>query len=737
MKVAFIFLLLLLFFPISVQAAHVMFEHRDRTYLSRDVFFERIRQVTTAGFLDLHILSIPLNDPYITIAPVESQRELGLRETTQALLAGAGAIAGTNADFFGMGGTHSLSFGPVISNGQLISVSAEYNHGFNEFAAFFLDESNIPMLRYVTPRIWFTVNGMELTQIASVNKIPNVERVHIINRNGMLHTSQLSARFPSLRKVVVDNGIVIAVSAHPVSVPEDGFVVVMSEYNFYRYRPDTWIGLPANYEIFINMERELSQIQTAVGGGGLILQGGVIVNDTGTAISGRHPRTALGITPDWQRLILMTVDGRGHSIGATHEEMAALLLRQGVTEAMHLDGGGSTTMVAQAGGRNTPLQVVNRVSDGAQRQVVNAMGVFDHSSPGAITELVLLPVDRYVSRGGALHLHVYGRDLYRHRLGLHPEGLHLSAYIMDAGGQMVPATGTWHNNTYIPDRPGPLYIRAQYGGMSVSRMYLVQDIVALRFATGPIFTTVEMAVPFAITGTTAAGTVAALSPDRGYVQFTVNPPDLGFVLDHVFIPSGSGVGYISAFMGGAVAHLPVAVSTHYNPIDHGQFMYYAAQFPVPPAFVDPIRTEMTAVIPGNAFDFSMSLPGFGSLAYSIRQEGPAAVLQMSAANGGIFASDHSQWGRFLTEINMMFPDFVIIRMDVNPLRGLSRDEFDLFHLALRTQQEMGRTVFVISNTEQSESLSLRNGIRYIDLGNAGYESSIYFRVIDRQIWYDF
>jgi len=736
MKIAVCFVLFMILMPVRVHA-HVLFEHRETTYLSRDVTFERNRQVTANGFLDVHILTVPLNDPYISISPVESARELGLRETTQQLLTDAGAIAGTNADFFGMSGTHNMAFGPVIADGRLLSVTRDYNQQFNEFASFFIDQHGTPMIRYITPRIWFTVNGIENMRVLSINKVSSMNNPVIITRDGMMHTAQLSARFQNLRKVVVEDGIITGVGAHPLVVPENGFVVVMDEATFNRYLPQNWIGMTAHFDVFSNLEREFDELITAVGGGGLILRGGQIVHDQGTAIAGRHPRSALGISPCWTRLILMTVDGRGHSIGATHEDMASLMLRYGAVEAMHLDGGGSATMVAQLDGRHVAPRVVNRVSDGAQRRVVNALGIFDNSTPGEVTELVLMPYSRYVTRGSALHLHVYGLDLYRHRIGLDPSLLTFSAYTLDAFGQMAPATGTWHSNTYLPDRTGALYIRAQYGELSVSKMYIVQDIVALRFSVPSLSTMVDMPVPLSITGTTAAGASTVITPDRGYLQFMVTPPELGQIVDHVFVPSGGvGLGFITAFMGGAYVHLPIAVNDFAQTVDPTEFF---ADFAVQTHtdYIDPIRTEMTAVVPGNAFDFYVGLPGGGNFAYSFRPEGPAAVLQMSAAQGGIFATDRSQWGRFLNDINMMFPNFVIIRMDVNPLNTLSRDELYLFHQALRTQQDMGRMVFVISNVESSERISIRDGIRYIDLGRAGYDSYVVFRVIGEQVWYDF
>ena len=70
---------------------------------------------------------------------------------------------------------------------------------------------------------------------------------------------------------------------------------------------------------------------------------------------------------------MMVVDGRGDSIGATHSEMAALMKEYGAYEALHLDGGGSSTMVVQTVDDAAP-QLQNTPSDGAQRKVIASVG---------------------------------------------------------------------------------------------------------------------------------------------------------------------------------------------------------------------------------------------------------------------------------------------------------------------------------------------------------------------------
>lgn len=84
-----------------------------------------------------------------------------------------------------------------------------------------------------------------------------------------------------------------------------------------------------------------------------------------TFIDVRHPRTLIGV--DRQGFIwLAAVDGRRpeHSLGMTFAELERLTDRLGLTDALNLDGGGSTTMVVNG-------QIVNRPSDPAGPRAVS------------------------------------------------------------------------------------------------------------------------------------------------------------------------------------------------------------------------------------------------------------------------------------------------------------------------------------------------------------------------------
>lgn len=120
----------------------------------------------------------------------------------------------------------------------------------------------------------------------------------------------------------------------------------------------------------------------AVGGQPVIVRRGEVTTeavDTNAFATTRHPRTAVGITRDG-RLLLVVVDGRQvpYSAGMSLAELAELMRALGAVDALNLDGGGSTTMVARdpAIGK---LGIVNRPSDKeGERPVGNALAVVRH-----------------------------------------------------------------------------------------------------------------------------------------------------------------------------------------------------------------------------------------------------------------------------------------------------------------------------------------------------------------------
>ncbi len=123
-----------------------------------------------------------------------------------------------------------------------------------------------------------------------------------------------------------------------------------------------------------------SRMTHAIGGGPyLVSKGNIILDESAegftasSGIGGSAPRTAVGITAPG-RLIWLTADGRQeNSVGLSLRELAQLLKEIGVTEAINLDGGGSTTMVYGN-------QVINSPSDkGGLRPISTALLLYSQA----------------------------------------------------------------------------------------------------------------------------------------------------------------------------------------------------------------------------------------------------------------------------------------------------------------------------------------------------------------------
>ena len=118
--------------------------------------------------------------------------------------------------------------------------------------------------------------------------------------------------------------------------------------------------------------------EDAIGGGPRLVKDGVDIstdaywgeclNSGGTAAFSRVPRTGAGITADG-KLVLIVCDGRGSggSKGFTLAELAAKFISLGCTDAMNLDGGGSSCIVGSEG------KILNHPSDGSERIVSSAI----------------------------------------------------------------------------------------------------------------------------------------------------------------------------------------------------------------------------------------------------------------------------------------------------------------------------------------------------------------------------
>ncbi len=154
----------------------------------------------------------------------------------------------------------------------------------------------------------------------------------------------------------------------PLLVPPGGLVLVGSGPAGERLAQAAQPG--ARLRLYFDATHELMQAaDVAVTGMGWLVHDGVPHEPNWKQYgfwNKRHPRTVFA----WNdtHWFLVVIDGRSPiSVGMTFPEMAELLTETlGATEALNLDGGGSSTLVVDGQVRNVP-------SDGRERPVANAL----------------------------------------------------------------------------------------------------------------------------------------------------------------------------------------------------------------------------------------------------------------------------------------------------------------------------------------------------------------------------
>lgn len=115
-------------------------------------------------------------------------------------------------------------------------------------------------------------------------------------------------------------------------------------------------------------------IAEAIGGRQQIMDGGIVT----TVKNGKQdPRTAIGVSSDRNKVIMIAIDGRqaSHSNGADYPEMGKMFKAMGAYNAINLDGGGSTTFVVKDDTDATGFSVKNKPSDKSERAVPNGLAI--------------------------------------------------------------------------------------------------------------------------------------------------------------------------------------------------------------------------------------------------------------------------------------------------------------------------------------------------------------------------
>jgi hypothetical protein len=117
-------------------------------------------------------------------------------------------------------------------------------------------------------------------------------------------------------------------------------------------------------------------VWNAIGGYRVVLNQSRVLKNSRTAL---HPRSVIGFNNDSNKVYFLVVDGRqpGKSEGATEQELGEWMKARGAEGALSLDGGGSSLLAIDNGGKakvvNTPVGLYDELN--TERPVGNCLGL--------------------------------------------------------------------------------------------------------------------------------------------------------------------------------------------------------------------------------------------------------------------------------------------------------------------------------------------------------------------------
>jgi hypothetical protein len=324
------------------------------------VTFRQWDQLDARGTIRAYLLTIDPATPGLAIDYAAS-KSVRHTETVREMIARDHAVAGINGDFYDISDTGApLGLGVDRKRGI---VHARKN-GWNR--AFYIKRgvpaiANLPMTAKVVQEPW-----MKIKHLNSPTIFDGQIGVYDYRWGPTAGHRVVDDQREGVRQVVIRKNVVVS-SKPTLTYGEKirGLVLIG------RGQGAADLGVLKKGDRARVTWSMRHNPEVAISGNKVLLLHGVrrVVDDREL-----HPRTAIGIDQDTGQVLMLVVDGRQtFSRGYTMVELANLMTALGAEDALNLDGGGSSTMLAldplgAIGVRNSP-------SDGFERSVANGLEI--------------------------------------------------------------------------------------------------------------------------------------------------------------------------------------------------------------------------------------------------------------------------------------------------------------------------------------------------------------------------
>ena len=510
--------------------------YREDTPISNAITLTRVKEFHSGHNISYSYIKADLSNENTGLKLLKSPSGPDVLENMGTLVStDPNTVAALNGDFFSLfKGTQGFSLGIEVSDGKLNQSPINPD----TMATVFLSNDAISM-GYIKFTATVVAPNGQTAPIRHINK-PTTYYGDILMYTSDFNGGMSPAPGDSVLEVVVENGTVMEFRRKmgPVKIPENGCVLVVSEGSSMFFAKNFNVGDPIRVEYAVTPD--LSEIETAFGGGGMLVADGQPLKTFSHVISGNQPRSAIGVDKSGKTLYLVAVDGRQEgSRGMSMSELATLMHSLGCYQAINLDGGGSTRMVASTL-QNPQLHAVNSPTE--NRKVINAVGLTHSAQPGEAQGIILTPSENTVFVG---------------------EPVNLSAVIHDGNLRALTGNvtyssdyGTVTNNVFIPNKGGNATVYAHFGEAQGKADIFVVDKAAGIDLPHNMRLDVNSTAKFAVNVFDHSGHFVKIT-DLSSFSVSSSDPSVVSVTGNTLTAHKSGTATITVKRDGAVSHISV------------------------------------------------------------------------------------------------------------------------------------------------------------------------------------
>lgn len=589
-----------------------VYEKINKEDISTGVTHQHILRFNKDGWLNANVVYVDLDNQDIALDLLQSSNGLATKETLSTMVNQKNdVVAAINADFFYMT-TPDSPLGAMIKDGKVIS-SPVFIH---DFATLSIDQNNIASANYWDYDISATTSRGKLVPITTINKYTHeYQSIMLIDKNWGDKTPGYNPSHYDMVEVVVMNNIVMEVRRQQpaTTIPENGYVILASQGNAQVLLDNFQVGDFVDIRTNIT-PGNVENIKLALGGGTLLVKDGQPANFT-QAVTGNHPRTAVGITRDRKQLIMVTVDGRHNSFkGVDAQKLVNLMIELGSYEAILMDGGGSTTMTTRGLGEFNS-QVINYPSDGGERRIINGLAVVAQAGQAELGGIKAEINESKTFIGAAREITVKAFDTNNNPLMIDGEQL---KYTVKSG------EGTFSENRFVPTKAGQTIIEVEYLGKKAEvSLEVLEELAMLKIMPEGLSLNYGQTVSLSIMGVDKNGYSAAIDAkdviwddEGGLGTFTGAAYTAG---------SNQGRTTLTALLGNRKASIPVAIGE--SKVSLGALEAYNFKFTGYP----------TETVPGQVFLDTNTMVGQYSvgLEYDFTQTESTRAAYVEFASGNV------------------------------------------------------------------------------------------------------